>query len=1041
MDVTVNARYRRKTNKHENCATVMTLTDVLVVPGLNTDLFSCNAAFERDGIRSYFNDERHLVLPDGGKVTFVEGGHRRKSLIKYHQTRADAYLAASTTAAANDMVHNLLAHFSPDRIAMARERMKLSSSRSLQLDAHGIPRTSELKHASQGCVPCGLGGARMPSISHARPRHNAAVGTFGDSVHVDLCGPYPASVHTGFKYVIGFADRATREVHIYFLINKTAEEVRHAIETFVSDNGRVKQFVFDNGGEFTAGTVEQLLNEMMTSRRFSVPYTPQRNGLIERFWYTLNRQTRILLAHSNHEEALWPFAMSHVVAIHNSLPTRALDPPMAPSEARTGKVPSLKRFSKGVWGCDAIVNLPTPAGATKLSPTGVKANYLGVDARRCGEFFFIPALNKVVSLMNAVKYFPTEFTPIRNAPTPAQPPTVQATVMPIRAIGNYQVVPAVPAAANRPDLPTAMAIPINVSPDQAAMADLNSVLEQMPLIGSSIYSSSFVSDWCFAVDAEAIVSRVDDAPKDHRDIHGRPDEEEWKKAEILDFEAKMRNGAFAIMDRSKMPDGFKAHRLKYAYTNKCDPITKDLIERRARLVAAGYTLRAGIEYTDTACGTMRGSSVRALLCCASIDDDDIFCGDVEKAFTQARIDHEIYLEPPPQLNMKGKVLKALMSIEGLPQSGWLFQNESFAKIRSLDGKQTIDPNIWIIPVTIGSETIDIKVGIWVDDFLIIVPRGRRDLAEKFWSDYRTRFKCKDLVAEPKSFINIEISRDRKNKTITLTQTGYIDAMFDKFMHGSDSKLWTKLWNTPIKDDEESLLAFSKLCPGTEEEQRKIIEQGFMSIVGSILYASAMTRPDISFHTAFLAKLMTSPSPAALDAALGIISYLKRTRKLGITYGPDEKLCLYTDSSWGNENPRPMAGYASCYGGAALSWAAKSLKIVPLSSAEAESAVFSLGCKDAMFVKQLLAELRPKATPQIVINAFIDNTAAIDIVKSHGASGRTKHFERWITYVRDLYQRKIVVVSHLKTDEMPADIFTKPLPYLTFTKFRKMLLGM
>ena len=44
-----------------------------------------------------------------------------------------------------------------------------------------------------------------------------------------------------------------------------------------------------------------------------------------------------------------------------------------------------------------------------------------------------------------------------------------------------------------------------------------------------------------------------------------------------------------------------------------------------------------------------------------------------------------------------------------------------------------------------------------------------------------------------------------------------------------------------------------------------------------------------------------------------------------------------------------------------------------------------------------------------------------------ASGRTKHFERWITYVRDLYQRKIVVVSHLKTDEMPADIFTKPLP--------------
>ena len=266
-------------------------------------------------------------------------------------------------------------------------------------------------------------------------------------------------------------------------------------------------------------------------------------------------------------------------------------------------------------------------------------------------------------------------------------------------------------------------------------------------------------------------------------------------------------------------------------------------------------------------------------------------------------------------------------------------------------------------------------------------------------------------------------------------------MFDKFMHGADSKLWTKLWNTPIKDDEESLQAFSKLSPGTEEEQRLITDQGFMSIVGSILYASAMSRPDIAFHTASLAKLMMSPSPAALDAALGIVSYLKKTNKLGITYGPDENLVLYSDSSWGNENPRPMAGFATCYGGAAISWASKALKIVPLSSAEAESAVFSLGCKDAMFVKQLLAELRPKDTPQIIINAFIDNTAAIDIVKSHGASGRTKHFERWITYVRDLYQRKIITVTHLRTDEMPADIFTKPLLYLSFTKFRKKLLGM
>ena len=65
------------------------------------------------------------------------------------------------------------------------------------------------------------------------------------------------------------------------------------------------------------------------------------------------------------------------------------------------------------------------------------------------------------------------------------------------------------------------------------------------------------------------------------------------------------------------------------------------------------------------------------------------------------------------------------------------------------------------------------------------------------------------------------------------------------------------------------------------------------------------------------------------------------------------------------------------GGAAISWAAKSLKIVPLSTAEAECAVLSLGCKDAMFVIQatpLRASPAQRNKPS-VINGFSDNTAA------------------------------------------------------------------
>ena len=75
-----------------------------------------------------------------------------------------------------------------------------------------------------------------------------------------------------------------------------------------------------------------------------------------------------------------------------------------------------------------------------------------------------------------------------------------------------------------------------------------------------------------------------------------------------------------------------------------------------------------------------------------------------------------------------------------------------------------------------------------------------------------------------------------------------------------------------------------------------------------------------------------------------------------------------------------------------------------------------------------------------MDAFTDNTASIDIVKAHGTTARTKHFERWIAYIRDLYQRFIIHVKHVATDKMPADIFTKALPYEPFVAFRNFLLG-
>ena len=99
----------------------------------------------------------------------------------------------------------------------------------------------------------------------------------------------------------------------------------------------------------------------------------------------------------------------------------------------------------------------------------------------------------------------------------------------------------------------------------------------------------------------------------------------------------------------------------------------------------------------------------------------------------------------------------------------------------------------------------------------------------------------------------------------------------------------------------------------------------------------------------------------------------------------------------------------------------------------------MGAKDLMYTKMLLSELRPGKIAENVMT-YSDNTAAIDIVKAQGLTAKSKHFERWAAYVRDLFQRHIIGVEYVNTDDMPADIFTKPLPFDAFAKHRATLLN-
>ena len=138
------------------------------------------------------------------------------------------------------------------------------------------------------------------------------------------------------------------------------------------------------------------------------------------------------------------------------------------------------------------------------------------------------------------------------------------------------------------------------------------------------------------------------------------------------------------------------------------------------------------------------------------------------------------------------------------------------------------------------------------------------------------------------------------------------------------------------------------------------------------------------------------------------------------------LVAYSDSSW--RNPDKL-GY-NCFGyviylyGGPISYAAKNLKIVALSSAEAEYAAASYTCKECQFVRKVLSDIGFAPKGPIVL--AVDNQAAIKIAENVGVTGRTKHFVDVIHYFRHLVDHQVIVPTFVRTNHQCADGFTKPL---------------
>ena len=120
------------------------------------------------------------------------------------------------------------------------------------------------------------------------------------------------------------------------------------------------------------------------------------------------------------------------------------------------------------------------------------------------------------------------------------------------------------------------------------------------------------------------------------------------------------------------------------------------------------------------------------------------------------------------------------------------------------------------------------------------------------------------------FLDVKVIQDRKNESVWIGQESYTENILRQF--GIED---AKTIQTPVDHS-------TKLVKGDDDEMC-VGQSLYQSAVGSLLYLSLATRPDITFTVSNVAKYCTRPTNKHWSAVKRIFRYLKGSQNYGLCY--------------------------------------------------------------------------------------------------------------------------------------------------------------
>jgi transposase InsO family protein len=539
--------------------------------------------------------------------------------------------------------------------------------------------------------------------------------------------------------------------------------------------------------------------------------------------------------------------------------------------------------------------------------------------------------------------------------------------------------------------------------------------------------------------AVGIAALEQHTPRTYREAMASSDAPKWKAALDKEMGSCIEQDVWKLVPRAELPPGANVLPCKEVFKLKLDEVG-NVVEHKARFTPKGFRQKHGVDFFDTYARTGQYKSLRVALSLAAKWDHELAQFDVPTAFLNAAVDEDIYMELPEGYEQPGMVCKLQKSLYGLKQAprNWDKLVHTFIT-GDMAFKATVsDPSLYFKRSRSGRLMLIYR---FVDD---MQGNYHQDDAAEFQQSVRLlqeRFRIKQLQTAT-WMLGMRIMRDRKARTITLSQELYVTKALEKF----------GLQECRVVSTPEAVGAAHDTNPTLDVAADT---QRYMEITGTVMYAAISTRPDIAHAVHYLASHMQAPTLRHMQAAERVLRYLAGTKEVGLVFGSrnggtvgDSRgrraqvqvdVCAFADADWANDkgDRRSISGWAAKLNDDIVSWSSKKQRVVALSTCEAELYAESAAIQEVLWLRGLMEELGLHT--QTGSTVYGDNQSTI-AVSANGVKGeRTKHVDVKYHFVTEAVERGVVTLRWVPTAQQQADIFTKALAAPAFHHFRKLLM--